>query len=86
MIDFLCFCFSQINIKLQQVIAPVSSSDSPPLPNEPVNKPAKPAEDAKKEPIPKSSFQSLSTVDVNKLNQDDFKRIRHAKKKYLKIF
>jgi hypothetical protein len=63
-----------------QVIAPVSSSDSPPLPNEPVNKPAKPAEDAKKEPIPKSSFQSLSTVDVNKLNQDDFKRIRHAKK------
>ena len=68
------------------MIAPVSSSASSPLPNEPATEPAKPTEDAKKEPIPKSNLQSLSTVDVNKLNQDDFKRIRHAKKKYLIIF
>jgi len=64
----------------QQVIAPVSSSASTPLSTVPANESAKPAEDAKKELCRKSSLQSLATVDMQKLNQDDFKRIRHAKK------
>jgi len=63
-----------------QVIAPVSSSASTPLSTEPANEPAKPAEDAKKDQTQKSSLQSLATVDMQKFNQDDFKRIRHAKK------
>lgn len=63
-----------------QVIAPVSSSASTPLSTVPANESAKPAEDAKKELCRKSSLQSLATVDMHKLNQDDFKRIRHAKK------